>query len=75
VAHVVLRHFHDRPVHVQEYEAEQWAFAIMRAEGVPIPRASSRRAKAYVAQTIAHAMVTGGEPIHLPAARFARAWL
>ncbi|MDE2364407.1 MAG: hypothetical protein KGM42_17155 [Hyphomicrobiales bacterium] len=71
VAHVVLRHYHDRPVHVQEYEAEQWAFAVMRAEGVPIPRASVRRAKAYVAHTILRELARGCEPIHLPAARFA----
>ena len=71
VAHVVLEHFHDRPVHVQEYEAEQWAFAVMRIEGVPIPRASTRRAKAYVAQSIMRELHHGGVPIHLPAARFA----
>ena len=69
VAHVVLEHFHDRPVHVQEFEAEQWAFAVMRAEGVPIPRASTHRAKAYVAHTIMRER--RGVPIHLPAARFA----
>jgi hypothetical protein len=67
----VLEHFHDRPVHVQEYEAEQWAFAVMRAEGVPIPRASTQRAKAYVAQTIRQEMDRGGVRIHLEAARFA----
>lgn len=72
VAHVVLQHFHDRPAHVQEYEAEQWAFAVMRAEGVAIPRASLERAKAYVAHTIMRDMGSGcGHPIHLQAARFA----
>ena len=71
VAHVVLGHFHDKPVYVQEYEAEQWAFAVMRAEGVPIPRASTRRAKAYVAQTIMREIQTPGMAIHLQAARFA----
>ena len=69
IAHIVLEHFHDKPVHVQEFEAEQWAFAVMRAEGVPIPRASVRRAKAYVAHTIL--CEQGVAPIHLPAARFA----
>jgi hypothetical protein len=69
VAHVVLEHFHDRPVHVQEYEAEQWAFAVMRAEGVTVPRASIERARAYVAHTIMRER--GVAPIHLPAARFA----
>ncbi len=72
VAHVVLEHFHDRPVHVQEYEAEQWAFAVMRAEGVAVPRASLLRAKAYVAHTIMRDIGAGyGQPIHLQAARFA----
>ncbi len=72
VAHVVLEHFHDRPMHVQEYEAEQWAFAVMRAEGVAIPRASLERAKAYVAHTIMRDMGADfGHPIHLQAARFA----
>lgn len=71
VAHVVLEHFHDRPVHIQEYEAEQWAFAVMRAEKVSIPRASLRRAQAYVAHTILREIDRSGGPIHLPAARFA----
>ncbi len=69
VAHVVLEHFHDRPTHVQEFEAEQWAFAVMRAEKVPVPRASLRRAKAYVASTILQEV--SHTPIHPPAARFA----
>ncbi|MFO1114221.1 MAG: hypothetical protein U1E28_00930 [Beijerinckiaceae bacterium] len=75
VAHVVLEHFHDRPVHVQEYEAEQWAFDIMRAEGVAIPRASLQRAQAYVAHTIMREIDRSGGPIHLPAAQFARVCL
>lgn len=72
VAHVVLEHFHDRPVHVQEYEAEQWAFAVMETEGMAIPRASLWRARAYVAQEIMREIDRSGGPIHLPAAQFAR---
>lgn len=52
VAHVVLKHFHDRPVHQQEFEAEQWAFSVMMAEGIPVPDRSVERAKAYVAEQI-----------------------
>ena len=69
VAHIVLEHYHEKSVHVQEFEAEQWAFAVMRAEGVSVPRASLRRAKAYVAATILQE--AGRAPIHRPAARFA----
>ena len=52
VAHVVLEHFHDRPVHQREYEAEDWAFSVMKAEGIAVPFASLERAKAYVAEQI-----------------------
>jgi hypothetical protein len=71
VGHVVLNHVHDKPVHVQEFEAEQWAFAIMQREGVAIHQKSIHRAKAYVAQKIMQAIMSGNEPVHLDAARFA----
>jgi hypothetical protein len=70
VAHVVLRHFHDKPVYLQEYEAEAWAFAVMEAEGVAIPWQSRLRAQAYVAQKVMQAKAQGG-PVHPAAAAFA----
>lgn len=36
------------PLWLQEYEAEQWAIATMRREGVPVPRAMIWEAKKYV---------------------------
>jgi hypothetical protein len=70
VAHVVLAHFHEKPVHLQEYEAEAWAFGIMEAEGVAIPWQSRLRAQAYVAQKVLQDKAQGG-PVHPAAAAFA----
>ena len=61
VAHVVLEHYHLKSEHVQEYEAELWAFEVMRAEGIPIPAKSLRRAKDYVAYLVHEAARTGLE--------------
>ncbi|MFO1168968.1 MAG: hypothetical protein U1E19_12800 [Rhodoblastus sp.] len=73
IAHVVLEHFHDRPVHEQEFEAEEWALGVMQREGIGVPRASLQRAQAYVAQTIlGDSQATA---ISLRAAAFARAYL
>ena len=36
------------PLWLQEYEAEQWAIATMRREGVPVPRRMIHEAKKYV---------------------------
>jgi hypothetical protein len=47
--HLVLRHWHvDIPVWQQEYEAELWAMATMRREGIPVSIQSIRDAKEYV---------------------------
>lgn len=70
VAHVVLAHFHEKPVHLQEYEAEAWAFSIMESEGVAIPWQSRMRAQAYVAQKVMQDKEEGG-PVHPAAAAFA----
>lgn len=48
-AHFVLRHWHvDIPVWRQEYEAEHWAIATLRREGVPVSKEMIREAKRYV---------------------------
>lgn len=73
VAHVVLEHFHERPIHEQEFEAEQWAFDVMRNEGISIPAASLRRAQAYVSQVIAEEPC--GTEISPAAADFASGYL
>ena len=59
IAHVVLGHMHEKSEHVQEYEAELWAFEVMRAEGVSIPEKSLRRARDYVAYLVHQAYCTG----------------
>ncbi|PJA14143.1 MAG: hypothetical protein CO113_12225 [Elusimicrobia bacterium CG_4_9_14_3_um_filter_62_55] len=38
-----------KPRHVEEYEAERWAFDRMREAGIAVPRKSLRRAKSYLA--------------------------
>lgn len=40
------------PRHVEEYEAERWGHAMMRLEGVPIPRKELQAAKKYVASEL-----------------------
>jgi hypothetical protein len=77
VAHVVLEHCPlgkggGKPRHVEEYEAEQWAFNVMRAEGVPIPRKSMASAKSYVARKIRQAERRGAKKIDARAKAFAR---
>ena len=39
----------ERPRYVEEYEAEQWAHKVMRAAGIPVPRAETRQAKENIA--------------------------
>lgn len=70
VAHIVLDHRRQKPVHVQELEAEQWAFRVMREEGVPVPRKSLRQAKRYVRRKIRRAELAGAKSIDAKA----RAW-
>src|SRR6266699_651150 len=44
IAHIVLNHVNKKPRHVEEFEAEQWAFRVMREEGIAVPRKSLTRA-------------------------------
>jgi hypothetical protein len=60
-----------KPRHVEEYEAEQWAFARMRESGIPIPRKSLRRAKSYVAYKIRQARRRGAKAVDGEAQRWA----
>ena len=60
-----------KPRHVEEYEAEQWAFARMRESGIPIPRKSLRRAKSYVAYKIRQARRRGAKAVDRVAQRWA----
>ena len=57
--------------HVEEYEAERWAFARMRESGIPVPRKSMRRAKSYVAYKIRQARRRGAKTIDQEAQRWA----
>src|SRR5262245_34857833 len=43
-AHVALRHDHQKPRHVREYEAEMWAHAALPRHGVAIPEDSTAEA-------------------------------
>lgn len=61
VAHVALRHLHaddhkESPAYVpqwrQEFEAETWAIAAMRAERIPVPASTMKRAREYVRECI-----------------------
>lgn len=49
--------------YIEEYQAEQFAFEIMRKEGIAIPRQSLERAKRYVARKIKQAEVRGAKSI------------
>lgn len=60
-----------KPRHVEEYEAEQWAFDRMRESGIPIPRKSLRRAKSYVAYKIRQARRRGAKAVDREAQRWA----
>jgi hypothetical protein len=63
VAHIVLHDKTGKPRHLEEAEAEKWAFAVMRAEGVSVPRKSLRRAKSHVARKIKQAIRRGAKRI------------
>lgn len=60
-----------KPRHVEEYEAERWAFDRMRDAGIPVPRKSLRRAKSYVAYKIRQARRRGAKTIDQEAQRWA----
>jgi hypothetical protein len=59
------------PRHVKEMEAEQWAHEKMRENGVAVPRAMTKRAKAYVERKIKQAVRRGAKRIDPRAKRFA----
>nr|MBI3612634.1 hypothetical protein [Nitrospirota bacterium] len=60
-----------KPRHVEEYEAERWAFDRMREAGIAVPRKSLRRAKSYVAYKICQARRRGAKAINQEAQRWA----
>ena len=74
-AHVALGHVGGgrgrQPRHVEEFEAERWAFDRMRAAGIPVPRKSLRRAKSYVAYKIRQARRRGAKTVDQEAQRWA----
>lgn len=72
IAHIVLEHKYQRPEYIQEYEAELWAFEVMRAEGIAIPERCIERARANVAYTISRA-VRSGHDIEKAVQKFAGA--
>jgi hypothetical protein len=70
-AHYALDHRSNRPVYLEEYEAEVWSFARMREAGIPVPRESLKAAKRSVAAAIETALARGMKSIESKAARFA----
>ena len=75
-AHVALKHGQRRwrknkPGHVMELEAEQWAHEALRRHGVPVPRDMSRGARNYVGHWIAKDERNGVVVTHEEALRFA----
>jgi len=72
LAHIVLNHQRQKPRHIEEYEAETWAFAKMREHGVSVPRKSLQRAKAYVDRKIRQAEARGAKKIDHRARAFSK---
>jgi hypothetical protein len=71
-----LKHYGNRKArHVEEYEAEHWAHARMRAHGVPVPRAMTQRAKHDVAGKIREAKLSGAKRIDPRALQFSKRFL
>src|SRR5262249_49089806 len=63
-AHFALHHRgRNKPIHVREHEAEQWAHQKMREAGIPVPRTMTARAKKYVAMKIGRAERRGAKTI------------
>ena len=58
--------------HVEEMEAEKWAHEKMRANGVPVPKAMTARAKRYVARKIKQAQARGAKRIDAEAQAYAK---
>jgi hypothetical protein len=71
VAHIVLDHRRQKPRHVEELEAEQWATATMRKHGVPVPRKTLKDSKAHVARAIRKAKRRGAKQIDRKATKYA----
>jgi len=71
-AHIALNHVGKKPRHVEELEAEQWAFRKMREHGIAVPRKSLQRAKRYVAYKIRQAERRGAKHIDAKAKKFAK---
>jgi len=71
-AHAHLHGARRPKAHVREMEAEQWAHAKMREEGIPVPKAMTKRAKAYVARKIVQAERSGAKTIDPKARRYAK---
>jgi hypothetical protein len=58
--------------HVEEMEAERFAYEKMREHGIAVPRKETKRAKHYVARKIKQALTSGAKRIDPEARRFAR---
>lgn len=74
-AHVALAHVGKKPVHRQEYEAEQWAEEALRRHGVAVPTESVVGAKRYVAMKIRRAVKRGALVIDSDAQAFCKEYL
>jgi len=72
VAHAVLHANSRKASHVQEYEAETWAFRVMREEGIAVPRKSLEKARAYVRRKIDMAVRRGAKRIDAAAKDWAK---
>jgi len=59
-----------KPRHVEEMEAEKWAHATMRLEGLAVPRSMTARAKSYVSWKIEQAEIRGAKRINAEARRW-----
>jgi len=73
--HVVLGHTGIKPRHREEYEAERYAQAAMKRQGIPVPRKSVERAKEYVAWKIHQAVRRGAKQIDSEALNWCRKYL
>lgn len=71
-AHAHLHAGSNAARHVKEHEAERWAHQTMRENGIPVPRAMTKRAKAYVARKIDKAQRSGAKRIDPKAKAFAK---
>lgn len=72
-AHIHLRHNGKSrlPRHLEETQAERWAFERMKAHSIPVPRTMRARAKAHIRNQIRKAIRRGAKTIDPAARRFA----